>query len=83
MHVGLITSNLDGLTALVESIGFVDLVIVAVEIGDAGRDDSALGVLPGALADTVTRVNGVRASARIRAEVGSPRLVTRASSLCQ
>ena len=83
MHEGCVTQHFDRLALFVESISLADLVIVAVEIGDAGCDDGALGVLPWTIADAVTRMNRVRAAARICAEIGPPRLVGRARSLRQ
>src|SRR5258705_10538836 len=83
MHVWPVTPHLDRLALFVESIGLADLVIGAVEIGDAGCDDSALGGLPWTIADAVSRVNRVRAAARICAEIGPPRLVASAGSLRQ
>src|SRR5262249_17666394 len=60
-----------------------DLVVVAVKIGDAGGDYHALGVLPGSVADAITRMNRVRATTRICAQIGAPRLVARAYRLRQ
>jgi hypothetical protein len=83
MHVWPVTPYLDRLTRFVESIGFAHFVVIAVEIGDAGCDDSALGVLPWTIADAVAGINRIRAAARICAEISVPSLVTRAGSLRQ
>src|SRR5215471_402945 len=83
MHIGPVTPHLDRLTRLVERIGFTHLVTVAVEIGDTGCDDGALGALPWTIADAVARIDCIRAAAGICAEIGVPSLVARAGSLRQ
>src|SRR5262245_61597797 len=83
VHVGRVAPHFDWLALFVESIVLVDLVVVAVEISDVRCDSNTFGVLPWTIPDTVTRINCVRAAASICAEVGTPRLVAHASSLCQ
>src|SRR5688572_14375254 len=61
--------------------GFLDDVVavaldVPMQIGDVGRDLHALGIVPGAGADTVARIH--RASS-LRAEIGAPGAVRRRS----
>src|ERR1700693_1657267 len=82
MHGWRVTPHLDRLTLFVESISLAHL-IVAMEIGDAGCDDGALGVLPWTIADAVARINRIRAAARSCAEISAPSLVARAGSLRQ
>src|SRR6266446_2549028 len=85
MLVGLLAHALDGLALLGQACFLADLVVVAVEIVDIGRDNNALGVLPGAGPDAVAGVDG---SARIggigvAAEVGLPSLAARPRRLRQ
>src|SRR5215467_4958333 len=83
VHKGCVTGDFNGLTLLIKCCLLSDLVVVAVKVGDTGGDYHALGVLPGSIADAVTRVNRVRAATRIRAQIGPPRLITRAYRLRQ
>src|SRR6267143_1391689 len=57
--------------ALLGQRGLLADVVLAVQLGEVARDDDALGVLPGTLADAVARVD--RAGA-LRAQVGVPGL---------
>jgi hypothetical protein len=52
-----------------------------MKVCDAGGDYHALGVLPGSIANAVTRINRVRAAASICAQIGSPGPVARAYRL--
>ena len=72
VHVGRVAPHFDWLALFVESIGLFDLVVVAVEIGDARCDNNTFGILPWTIPDTVTRINRVRAAASICAEVSTP-----------
>src|SRR4051812_46190021 len=58
---------------LVQRRTLVDVVAVArdvaMQVGDVHRDDFALGIVPGAIADAVARVHGARAGG---AHIGMP-----------
>ena len=65
------------LSFFVKRVGHTDEVAdarlfqrVAVQFGNAARDDLAALVVPGAVADAIARVDGVGA---LRAEIGMPR----------
>ena len=75
--------TLIGWPLFVECIGLAHLVVVAVEIGHAGCNDHALGVLPWTIADAVSRIDRIRATTAVRAEIGMPGLVARSGSLRQ
>src|SRR5262245_22317754 len=83
VHVGCVTADFNCLAFLIKRCFLTDLVVVAVKIGHAGGDYYALNVLPGSIADAVTRMNRVRTAARISAEIGPPCLVACASRLRQ
>ena len=55
----------------------------AMQIGDILSDHDALGILPGPLADAVSRIDGRLAVGRLRREVRPPGLAARAGSLRQ
>src|SRR5712672_2416278 len=74
MHVGRVAAQFNGIALFIHNIRAGDLVVVAVQIGDAGGDDSALGILPGAVADTVARIDGAALGSRVRAQIGAPSL---------
>lgn len=59
------------------------LVGVAVKIIVALCDDFAFEILPGAMPDAIASVYGLCSSCRLGAEIGVPRLVTRARRLRQ
>src|SRR6266568_2690063 len=71
----------DDRASLGERIVPAELVVGAVKIVDAGRDDRALGILPGAVPDAIARVDG--AAGRIGAQIGAPGLAARAHRRCQ
>ncbi len=50
-------------------------MIVAMKLVDVLGDDDPLGVLPGAMADAIARVDSRLAVDRLRAEVGMPRSI--------
>src|SRR5882672_6452826 len=81
VHVWRVTAHLHQLALLVVGVGANDLVVVAVQIGNAGGDHGALGVLPRAVADAITRVDGAALSGGIRAQIGAPGLAARARRL--
>src|SRR6185437_6419839 len=76
--VRLVAAAVDDLALLREVVLLGQLVVRAVQIGNAGGDDDALGVGPGALADAVARVH--RAGA-LRGQIGVPGLAARAGGL--
>src|SRR6478752_6656773 len=55
-----------------------ELVVVAVQIIDARRNDRALEILPRAVADAVARVDRRLAGGLLSAEIGAPGLAPRA-----
>ena len=55
--VRLVAAAVDDLAFLRQIVFLVELVVGAVQIGDAGGDDHALGVHPRTLADAVARVH--------------------------
>src|SRR5207253_8976920 len=61
----------------------VELIVVAMQIVDAFRDDFALEILPRAASDAIARVDGDRAIHGLRAEIGPPGLAACARRLCQ
>src|SRR5215510_11419424 len=65
--------------ALGQRILLAKLVVVAVQVLDAGRDHGALEVLPGALADAVASVNRAALVALVRAQISAPSLAAGAS----
>src|SRR6516162_4765878 len=70
--------------ALLRQAGFLgDLVAVAVQVVDAGGDDHAFGVLPGAAADAVAGIDGGARIGRIgaAAEIGVPGVAAGADRL--
>src|SRR5262245_2095857 len=64
--------------ALGQGVLGAELVVVAVQVLDAGRDHGALEVLPGALADAIAGVDRAALRALIGAEIGAPGLAARA-----
>ena len=68
----------DDVAALGERVVEAELVVVAVQIVEAGRDDRALEVLPRAVADAVARVDRGLAVGGLGAEIGAPGLAARA-----
>src|SRR5437870_3915489 len=60
--------------ALGQGILGAELVVVAVQILDAGRDHGALEVLPGALADAVAGIDGAALITLVGAEISAPGL---------
>src|SRR3954452_16653756 len=73
----------DDLAALGERRIESELVVVAVRVLDARRDDFAFEVLPRSLADAVARIHGRLAIGLLRAEVGVPGLAACAMALRQ
>src|SRR4029079_7562276 len=57
------------------------LVVVAMEIVGAFRDDFPLEILPGAAPDAIAGVDRRRAAHGLRAEIGPPGLAARARRL--
>ena len=51
----------------------VDSTIVVVQVVDVGPDYETLGVGPGAISNTVARVDSRLSAGRLRAQIGSPR----------
>src|SRR3954471_16013027 len=70
-------------TALGERRHRAELVVVAVQVVDAGRHDLALEVLPRALADAVASIGSRLAVGVLRREIGVPRLAARTMALGQ
>src|SRR4051794_17250406 len=70
-------------TALGERRHRAELVVVAVQVVDAGRHDLTLEVLPRPLADAVARMSGGLAIGVLGREIGVPRLAARAVTLGQ
>ena len=60
-----------------------ELVVVAVKIVDALRDDLAFEILPGAVTDTVACVDRLCVAGRLGAEIGTPCLAARTGSFRQ
>src|SRR4051812_22804273 len=73
----------DDETALRERRHRAELVVVAVQVIDAGRHDLTLEVLPRALADAVARIHRRLAARFLRREIGVPGLSPRAMALGQ
>src|SRR5579885_81879 len=73
--VRLVAAAVDYLTFFREVVLLVELVIGAVQVGDACGDNDTFGVHPRTLADAVARIHGVRT---LRGQVGVPRLTARA-----
>ena len=61
----------------------VELVVVAVKIVDALRDNFSLKVLPGAATNAIARVDGRFAIDCLRAQIGPPSFATSTCSLRQ
>ena len=59
------------------------LAIVAVQIVNVLSDDFALEILPGAVANAVTRIDSGLAVGSLGAQIGAPGLSSRAVALCQ
>jgi hypothetical protein len=75
VHVVGLSATARNLFALLAERGFSsDLVVVAMQILNARGDDHAFGVLPGAFADAVTRVDAGLAARFCRAQIGAPGL---------
>ena len=73
--IGRLSATLDLPALLVERCLLIDVVLVAMQLGDVGCYLHALGVDPWALTDAILRVHPTRA---LRREVGVPCLATRA-----
>src|SRR5262249_2199404 len=58
-----------------------EFVVVAVKIVDVLGDDLFLEILPGAAPDPIARVDSLRATDRLGAEISAPRLAAGAGSL--
>src|SRR4051794_7790365 len=82
VHVGIVAEAVDDFALLVER-GLLGQVVLAVQLGDVLGNDHALGVLPWALADAVARIDGHRATSRLRREIGVPGLSAGACRLRQ
>src|SRR5690606_29119033 len=78
MPIRLVAAAVDDLALLAQGRVLADLVVLAVEIVDRLGDHDSLGVLPGTVADTIARVDGLGAVARLGAEVGAPRALAHA-----
>src|SRR3954454_22322889 len=70
-------------TALGERRHRAELVVVAVQVVDAGRHDLTLEVLPRAFADAAARMSGGLAAGFLRREIGVPGLSPGAVALGQ
>src|SRR5688572_14188532 len=70
-----VAAAVDRRTLLAQRVLLAELVVRAVQVGDAGGDHRALGVLPGTLADAVLGVDRVGA---LGAQIGAPSLAGRA-----
>src|SRR5262245_65095022 len=72
--VRLLGAILDRLAALVDGRVLVDVVAGRVQVLDVPRDAHALGVVPGALADAVARMDDTLVAEldALRAQVGTP-----------
>src|SRR5262249_12502583 len=83
--IGLLAAYLDAMAILAEDRLLVDLVVGAVQVGNAGGDDHALGVLPRPIADAVARVDGRAGVCRVggAAKIGAPSLAARPGRLRQ
>src|SRR5690349_7641689 len=60
------------LAALADRVVEAELVVVAVQVVHAGRDDGTLEILPRALADTIARIDGRLAVGLLAAQIGAP-----------
>src|SRR6266850_173520 len=77
VHVRRVAASVDHLALLGQGRLLAD-VVLAVQLGHVLRDHGSLGVLPGAAADAVARVDGAGA---LRAEIRVPGLAARARRL--
>src|ERR1043165_8408731 len=66
------------LAALTQRVVEAELFVVAMQIVEAGRDDLALEVLPGAIADPVARIDRRLAGGPFGAGIGAPSQIGRA-----
>src|SRR5262245_56363246 len=73
VHVGRIATAVHG-RALLGQRGLLVQLVRAMQVRDVFRDDDSFRVLPRARADTIARVDGLRA---LRAEIGVPSVVPR------
>src|SRR5262245_9959916 len=69
MSIGRVAAAVHDLTLLGDRRLFREVVLVAVEIGDALRDRDSLRVVPGTVSDAVLRVHAARSG---RAEISAP-----------
>ena len=81
VHVGRLAPHLDGLAFLVDRGGAADLVVGAVQIGDAGGNHRALGILPRTVADAIASVDRAALRGLVGAQIGAPGFATCARGL--
>src|ERR1043166_3334233 len=60
--------------ALGQRVLGAELIVVAMQILDAGRDHGALEVLPGALADAIASIDHAALGSLVRAQISAPGL---------
>src|SRR6185437_7829814 len=75
-----IAAAVNDLALLGQVILFVELVVGAVQIGDAGRNNHAFGIRPRTFADAVARIHGAGA---LRGQIGMPGLAAGARGFRQ
>src|SRR5262245_53643822 len=83
MRVRRVATTVHHRALLRQAVLLRQLVVVAVQVIDARRNDDALRIHPRTLADAITRVDGLVRSFCLLTEIRVPGLATDTRSFCQ